>query len=71
MWVQLLFRNEPTGLTEDGAECAHIQTGVDWNGQNLSPFRSHAFQLHMAAPLGHNENPNGLRMATTSCPDSL
>jgi len=57
MWVQLLFRNETTGLTKDGAECAHIQTGVGWNGQDLSTFLSHAFQLHVAAPLGHNEKP--------------
>jgi len=57
MRVQLIFRNEPTGLTEDGAEGSHIQTCVRWNGQDLSPFRSHAFQLHMAATLGHNEKP--------------
>ena len=57
MRVQLTFWNEPTGLTEDGAKGADIQTGVRRNSQDLSPLRSHAFQLHMAAPLGNDEKP--------------
>jgi hypothetical protein len=55
MRVQLIVGNEPTGLTKDGAEGPDIQIGVSWNGQNLSSVRSHAFQLHMAAPLGDDE----------------
>lgn len=43
--VQLISRNKPIGLTEDGAEGADIQTGVRRNSQDLSPLRSQAFQL--------------------------
>ena len=57
MRVQLIFRNEPAGLTEDGAEGADIQTGVSRNSLDLSPIRSYAFQLHMAATLGDDEKP--------------
>lgn len=57
MGVQLFFRNEPTDLTKDGTEGAHIQTCVGRNRQDLSPVRAHAFQLHMAASLCHDEKP--------------
>lgn len=55
--VQLFFGNEPTGLTKNGTEGAHIQTRVGRNRQDLSPVRAYAFQFHMAASLCHDEKP--------------
>ena len=60
MQVRLIFRNEPAGMTEDGAEGADSQTGVSRNSQDLNPVRSCAFQFHMAPPLGHNEKAKQL-----------
>ena len=55
--VQLFFGNEPTGLTNDGSEGAHIQTRVGRNRQDLSSVRARAFQFHMAASLCYDKKP--------------
>lgn len=71
MRVQLIFRNEAAGLTKDGAEGADIQTGVRRNSEHLSLVRSCALQFQWLPCWATTRKPNSLRMATTSCPDSL
>lgn len=51
MRAKLFVWDEATRLSKDGLERSEIESGVSRNGKHLVACRSHAFQLHMAAPL--------------------
>lgn len=50
--MELFFRNEAGGLTDDGAKRSGIEFPMFWNGEGLPTGRSSSKKLDMTSPLG-------------------